>query len=385
MKKLLLLQCFYAAALSCAVPIVKLVPPRLDQGTLPYPDFCDRPKRTGGTNVSVATMPNHTIVHCYGHGGAGFVTLFGTVHEAIDLLMRTHPSYDDSVVVIGSGCVGLTMAIELRRCGFANVHIVTKEIYNLPSWRAGGLFDPGTGTETTLIGQQLCARGIATFHVYHKVEQGAHPYLSKETIRRMPLYCCDQIEAGVEVLEKLGYMPPRECVQIDFGAATHEHYVKYMTYFMDVAAIMQQLWNEVERLQIPVTLASVDDINARDERIICNCAGLGSGELNCDENLYALRGHFFLLPPDAGAGHMEYMLFTKIKQGDGYEYICLFPKDRLCTTEHPEGIPCHGMLGGTFVSGVNKLDPQAQAEINAREWQKIEERAQAFFYGTYNH
>ncbi len=389
MKKLLLLQCFYVVALAAAMPIDKLVPPRLDSDTMACSGFCDRPKRMGGPQVSISypyalsTTPQRTVVHCYGHGGSGFVTLFGVVEEAIGLLMHTHPAYTDSVVVIGSGCVGLTMAIELRRRGFTKVHIVTKERYNLPSWRAGGFFDPGTGTETTPLGQQACARGVATFHVYHQAEQGLHPYLGKETVRRMPLYCCEQMDAGVEILEQLGYMPPREQVQIDFGAVTHDHYVKYMTYFMDVAAIMQQLWNEVERLQIPVTIESVEDINFRDERIVCNCAGLEGGKLNSDQGVYAQRGHFFLLTPDSGTEHMEYMLFTKVKQGDTYEYMYLFPKDRQCTAEHPEGIPCHGMLGGTFVSHADKLDPQEQEALNAREWQKIAERTHEFFYGKH--
>ena len=44
-----------------------------------------------------------TIVNCYGHGGWGWTTLFGSVQYAIELFEKTNPSKDIPIRVIGWG------------------------------------------------------------------------------------------------------------------------------------------------------------------------------------------------------------------------------------------------------------------------------------------
>jgi hypothetical protein len=83
----------------------------------------------------------------------------------------------------------------------------------------------------------------------------------------------------------------------------------------------------------------------------------------------------------AGNGHMDYMLFTKISQGNTMERIYLFPKSKIYTKEHPDGILCYGIVGGTFISGVEALDAQELYELDAREYGKLLERTNVFFYG----
>ncbi|MBA3751235.1 hypothetical protein H0X06_00325 [Candidatus Dependentiae bacterium] len=274
------------------------------------------------------------------------------------------------------------MAIELCRKGFKDVSISTKALYDLPSWRAGGFFDPGTGEETTLPLQLRTRRALETFHVFHQIEHGNHPYLLSNVVRRLPLYSMAHSKTGVEVLEKFNYMPPRQLVTIDFGnGIVHENYAKYITYFIDVAQVMKQLWTEVKKLKIPVIIEEICSFEQCTQDIICNCAGLAGGTLAQDELVYTQRGHFFLLNTEAGDAHMNYMLFTKVPQGEKDEYLYVFPKNSVHTAEYPDGRACSGMLGGTFIVDSDTLSKEELQKLDETEFQKLQERAQEFFYG----
>jgi len=74
-----------------------------------------RPHRPSGFVVKVAKLDEKTIVHNYGHGGAGMSLSWGTGSLAADLAMDHG---DRRAAVIGSGVVGLTAARQLQRRGF---------------------------------------------------------------------------------------------------------------------------------------------------------------------------------------------------------------------------------------------------------------------------
>ena len=163
---------------------VKLLPPRLDDASIVVKASCNRPRRPDGINISVQKTDTQEIVHCYGHGGYGFTTLFGSIEEAINLFLATNPPFDSPIRIIGSGCMGLTMAIELHRRGFKTIKISTKERYNIPSWRAGGFFDPGTGTETRPQDIYRVRLAMATYEVLQGIEKGTHTYLKQNILKK---------------------------------------------------------------------------------------------------------------------------------------------------------------------------------------------------------
>ncbi len=341
---------------------------------------CDRPKRTEGINISLEQRDGKTIVHCYGHGGSGYVTLFGSVEKAVNLLLASSPVHDAPIRIVGSGCMGLAMAAELHRLGFFNIKIVAKEQYDIPSWRAGGFFDPGTGLESTPREQEQLKLSLDTFQTYRLIEQGRHLYLSKDVVKRLPLYSGSHVAPDVEVLESLGYMQPREYVTLDFGnGVRHKDYRKFYTYFIDVTQTMKQLRNEIDRAGIPIESGEIASLTEFDESIIINCAGFGAGKLNADAAVYPSRGHFMMLPKTDAAP--DYMLFTKVQQGGKQETVYYFPKGQMVSSANKEGKPHSGMLGGTFVPHIDKLDKQAQKELDVIEHRKLVERANRFFHG----
>ena len=171
-------------------------------------------------------------------------------------------------------------------------------------------------------------------------------------------------DAGVEDLEARGMIPPREYVSLDFGnGVIHHDYVKYMTYFMNTTTLMRQLTAEVQRLGINVELKKVNSFDDVIEEVIFNCSGLGGRELNSDENMIPVRGHLVTLNDASGSAHMDYMIYTKVKQNGKEEYIYMFPKNVSVTPEHTEGLSCVGVLGGTFIPHVDKLSTFRSREI----------------------
>lgn len=378
-RSLLCLLLIFGYAVQAAEPVIAhLTPPQVGSDSIAIAASCDRPRRPEGVNISVEDRSDKLIVHCYGHGGFGFTTLFGSIQEAIALLLGRNPAKETPIRVVGSGCMGLTMAIELYRQGFTSITISTKEKYSIPSWRAGGFFDPGIGTESSEADKHRLNLGLATYEVLRTIEQGEHPYLAKDIVSRLPIYYPADIVVEVEVLELLQLMPPSELVTLDFGnGVQHEGYKKQLTYFINITALMDQLWAQVKQLPITIVEEEVSAFEMCPESIVCNCTGLGSFALNGDAGLVPTRGHFFMLKQQPRQ-LADYMLFAKVMQNGKKEMIYFFPKPALRFSEQ-EPVASAGMLGGTFIPYA-----QGDTDIDKRdgiEFVKLAERAQHFFYG----
>src|SRR5436853_3941057 len=103
---------------------------------------------------------------------------------------------------------------------------------------------------------------MSTFLEYKRIHEGKHPYISSESIRLIPVYCSEGTEAGIEDLERIGLIPPREHVTIDFGnGIVHHNFIKFISYFMDTTRIMLQLRKETERLGIKIKKQTLNNFN----------------------------------------------------------------------------------------------------------------------------
>ena len=97
--------------------------------------------------------------------------------------------------------------------------------------------------------------------------------------------------------------------------------------------------------------------------------------------MVAIRGHIVTLHESAGTGHMDYMLTTRVTRNGKFEYIYMFPKNVSVTPEHPEGVECAGVLGGTFIPHADELSPPELEELDRHEFQRLLERHSEFFLG----
>src|SRR6185295_7819450 len=74
-----------------------------------------RPYRASGFVVRSEKLGRKTIVHNYGHGGAGVTLSWGTAHLAIEEALKSGKS---DYAVLGCGAVGLSTARLLQLKGF---------------------------------------------------------------------------------------------------------------------------------------------------------------------------------------------------------------------------------------------------------------------------
>ncbi len=370
----------YAAIAGSANPVIKLAPPKISEETRAIQVTCVRPMRNGKVNISAQNVGNKFVVHCYGHGGSGWTTFLGSVDRAIELLQtRYHsPLATPPIRIIGSGCIGLTSAIELARRGYVVSGIMSKELYNIPSWKAAGCFSlVKVASDLDEVFDQIT---LSTFKYYQTIEKGEHPYLSSAAVRLLPLYCSPDNHSGVEYIEEKGLIPPREIVDIDFQNGTvHRNFKKFMTYFFNVTTFMKDLHQEVSRLAIPITLETIESFDEINEEVVFNCAGIGGGKLASDDTLVPVRGHLLILNEDIGQDHMDYMVDAKVIQDGKDEYVYMVPKDVYNTAESPESLPCFGILGGTYLPNVDLLPPEDLAKLDDFEFKQLLERHLTFF------
>lgn len=360
--------------------VVKLIPPEITDTTIDEEIVCTRPMRDGKFNISLESVDGQIRVHCYGHGGSGWTTLFGSVKKAIGLFEKADKDKDVLIRVIGSGCMGLTMAIELKILGH-DVSISTKSKYDIASWRAAGYFALVSVKTSPEEQDDLNEIGINTFLTYKEIESGTHPYISKEAVRFMPVYCSEGTEAGVEDLEARGLIPARERVTLDFGnGVTHSNFFEYKTYFMNTTTLMRQLIEKAAELKIPIEEKEIAAFSDIEESVVINCSGLGSYELNNDQAMIPVRGHLVTLNKNAGSAHMDYMIYTKVLQKGKEKYIYLFPKDVSITPGSPEGTHCKGVLGGTFMANAEAREV-SKPELNKRQFKKMLDRNCEFYHG----
>ncbi len=363
--------------------VIKLEPPLINEGTVLRRITGTRPVREGTFNISLDdSCTGKMIVNCYGHGGAGWTTLFGSVNRAIELF-RTETDQSVPLRVIGAGCMGLTMAIELARQGFKVAGITTLALYDTASWRAGGycaLQSLKTAPEEQENVNQICAE---TFKVYQQIDLGDHPYITKEAVAFMPVYYSKSASSGIEDFEAKGLVPPPEDVILEFGRGVrHPNFVRGMTYYMNTTKLMQQLLREVERLSIPIEIGEIVAYEEVKEAVIFNCSGVGARKLNRDPFLTPVRGHLVLLNPAASASPIDYMILTKVPQDDTEEYVYIMPKDTVVFSEHPHEIDCRAVLGGTFIPIPENISAKELEELDRIEFKKLLDRNSLFFHGV---
>lgn len=367
--------------------VIHLTPPIINENTILNELKCTRPMREGKFNISTETFNGKKgikqIVHCYGHGGSGWTTLFGSVSKSIQLFSLNFPeSRSKPIRIIGSGCVGLTTAIELKRLGYNVSGISTKELYDLCSWKAAGYFALVSVKTSPEEQESLNAIGIETFRVYQQISRKEHPYLSPDTLRYLPVYCSKDTQSGLEQLESFGLIPPREEVILDFGnGVRYKDFVNFKTYFMDTTKLMKELIKEAQRLDIHIDMRNVTTFDELEEEVIFNCSGIGALELNQDKNMISVRGHLILMNDNAGREHMDYMIYTKVYQNGREEYIYMFPKTLSVTSSTPDGVACYGALGGTFIPDTDKLSSDELADLDKKEFKKLLDRTSLFFHG----
>ena len=323
---------------SASIPSSKLVPVDCAPDRVIRTVAGLRPFRPSGYVVRTDQIQGKTVIHNYGHGGAGITLSWGTAQLALEEAER---SGQTQFAVLGCGVVGLSTALLFQRRGFS-VTIYSKDTPpNTTSNIAGGWWAPVTLYEPGRQAPEFSATFVraATF---------AHRYYQNLTyadygVRWIPMY-------------SLSNNPPRQAsdpdpfpeVQALFPAGrvleprehpfTASRVRRSWSMLIEPAIYLNALRRDFLLGGGKLVIRDFPDlaaILALKEPAVVNCTGLGAKALFNDPELTPVKGQLAFLIPQPEVD------YCTVGPGDLY----MFPRH--------DGI----LLGGTHEHDVWDLTP----------------------------
>jgi D-amino-acid oxidase len=261
-----------------------------------------RPHRPSGFVLRAEKLDSKTIVHNYGHGGAGVSLSWGCGQRAAEMALDATASGSRRAAVIGCGALGLTAARQLQRRGFdvtiyaAAVPPDTTSNMSLAGFTptsAVVAFDRRTPqwdaqfTDVVEIAyrqlQLLVGRGYGVSWLYN--------YYATDDPRTA---------SGENSLMPAHLDPKPELL----GPGEHPLPAKYAARFpglrIEPSIYLDALMRDVALFGGHVVIRKFDtprDLVALDEPVIVNCTGLGARDLFADTDLIPLKGQLTVLVP----------------------------------------------------------------------------------------
>jgi len=313
-----------------------------------------RPFRPSGFVVRGEKLGDKTLIHNYGHGGAGITLSWGTAELAVEEAAKTEAR---EAAVIGCGVIGLSTARLLQQRG----HKVTIYAKALPpdttSNLAGGLWEPVAVFDharvTPEFRRQFAEAGRFAFRRFQPLAGEIYGvrwlplyWLSNDAPRRVPPP--DSPNSDVESL----YPESRDLSTAENPFRTaYAHRADSM--LIEPAIYLNALMRDFLTAHGEIVVREFGDareLASLPEPLLFNCTGLGARALFRDDELMPIRGQLtFLLPQP----EIDYMTI-----GPGNAYM--FPRH--------DGI----LLGGSFDRGVWDTTPDpATTDRELRENQAI--------------
>ena len=277
-----------------------------------------RPYRESGFVVRADRLDDKTLIHNYGHGGAGMSLSWGTAALAADLAMP-HP--ERRAAVIGCGIIGLTTARTLQRRGFD----VTIYAASLPPETTSNMsfagFTPTSGllssSRRTPEWDDQFTRAVNIAYRQHQLLAG-----SRFGVSWIDEYAPTNSDPGAagggggsttqpdwdlgrEVLREgehpFGTRFARRHPILRFDPSIYLDALMH-----DVVAFGGRI--QVRRFETPRDLATLA------EPLIVNCTGLGARSLFGDQELTPVKGQLVVLVPQP---EVTWSVWTMLPRSDG--------------------------------------------------------------------
>jgi glycine/D-amino acid oxidase-like deaminating enzyme len=262
-----------------------------------------RPFRSSGFVVRAEKLDSKTVIHNYGHGGAGITLSWGTAHLAVQLAEGIEGR---DCAVIGCGVVGLSTARLLQQRGY-NVHIYAKAIPpDTTSNVAGGQWDPVTvyddGHTTPDFARQFAEAGEFAFRRYQSLAGPGAGYgvkwirfyrLNNSGPRRprRPESLYAPIDALFPDAKQL--TPEENPFSVPYVHRSNSMLIEPAIY---LNALLRDFHLDGGRITVR-EFAAKAELAALPEPLLFNCTGLGAKTLFNDSELTPIRGQLtFLLP-----------------------------------------------------------------------------------------
>ena len=345
-----------------ARPPLRLTPVRVSWDRIIRATVGLRPHRPSGFVLRADKLDNKTLIHNYGHGGAGMSLSWGTGQMAAELAL----AHDQRrAAVIGSGVVGLTTARQLQRRGFDVTIYAAAVPPNTTSNMSLAGFTPTSGLVVTssrtpewdaqfrtaveiayrqlqlLVGPKY---GISWISNYSPTEQ---PQAARGTNPLLP----DSVRLGSVVLG-----PGEHPFPSSHAIERPEMRIEPSIY---LDALVQDVILHGGRIKIR-RFETAQELMTLDEPVIVNCTGLGAKALFADPELVPLKGQLIVLVPQE---EVNYSTNGGVRVTPGSEgaFVHMMPRR--------DGI----VLGGTSERDVWTM------EINEAERQRVVEGHMGLF------
>ncbi len=274
-------------------------------------NVCTRPFRAAGPRIEIERIAGRTVVHNYGHGGAGWSLSWGSAAIAIGLV-RAAPGA--RIAVIGCGAIGLTSALTAQRAGY-RVRIYTRERPpNVRSSGASGVWSPDSrictldgATPAFALRWEAMAR--RSFHIYQNLLG-----LPGDPVEWRDGYVLSDLPLDRSAPREDGE-PPYPSLQADrlrdldprsqtLSAAEHPFPVPYVRRYtqmvFNLSAYTRLLVDDFLRAGGEIVTRGFDhprEFRSLPETTVVNATGYGARALFDDESIVPVRGQTARLVP----------------------------------------------------------------------------------------
>jgi glycine/D-amino acid oxidase-like deaminating enzyme len=295
-----------------------------------------RPYRASGFVVARERIGAKTLVHNYGHGGAGVTLSWGSAALAVDEAAETRES---RFAVLGAGAVGLATARLLQQRG-VSVSLYARELpLDTTSGVAGALWFPTAVYEEGRASDEFLDRYNRACRIAHRVfrslvgnRYGVH-WTENYFLSQPPFEA--GYPGGADLHPGRDALAGPSCPFRGVSVAARFRAMRIdPTVYLD--ALLRDFLSAGGRLTT-AEFSTLDDVLEVPEAVIVNCTGLGSRELFGDHELTPVKGQLVMLEPQPEID---------------YGYVDANPADLLYMFPRAREI----VLGGTYEPGVTSLD-----------------------------
>lgn len=260
-----------------------------------------RPHRDAGFVLKTDKLDDKTLIHNYGHGGAGMSLSWGTGSMAADMAIQDHGR---RAAVIGCGVVGLTTARELQRRGFDVTIYAMAVPPDVTSSMSLAGFTPTSGLV------EPDSRTVEWDAQFRRAAEIAYRRLQLLVGRSYGVSWLDQYAPTEEI------RPPQtkpDGSNLETGLVTDEHIlrpgehpfptkyaIRRATLRIEPSIYLDALVRDFVIVGGRIVIRKFDtprDLASLPEPVIANCSGLGSHDLFGDKELVPLKGQLTVLVP----------------------------------------------------------------------------------------
>jgi glycine/D-amino acid oxidase-like deaminating enzyme len=293
-----------------------------------------RPFRAGGFVVRAEPLEGKSLVHNYGHGGAGITLSWGSSKLATELGL---PGHSGPVAVIGAGVMGLTAARLVQEAGFPVTIYAAALPPHTTSNVAGGQWHPfGHYRRSAVTPEWLDQFRRAADYSWRRFQIMVGDDYG---IRWLPTY-----REGAEPEPPLvpGFPPINRMLRPEEHPFPVPSLYRFDTLYVETGRFLRQMIRDVQLAGGRILVrdfATPAEIAALPERLVFNCTGLGARALFGDAQLQPARGQLAVLLPQpeiryAFVGEAGYMF----PRADGILLGGTFELDQWDATPQPDAI-----------------------------------------------